>query len=402
MSLNTYLRQYAFDKEKSSQLIKLVSDQYGMLGGKVMDFVSGRVGLVNANQFETFVLAWGVDQIEGTKLVSELFEESQIKLFSESRFEKKTVQFPMEFHCLQVSEDQWIGTIDVKRLTEMYNAQLINYNTNAQRVMKKVVRGGDVTYRIAINQKAVSEIYELMKLGRYIPNTITLNIPYDSEYSYNKGKETLTIFKADHFDIADGYHRLLAIRKVYEETQSNFNMELRLVSFKDEKTQQFIFQEDQKTKMAKLESASLNRYDLANNIIRSLNEEDYNFCWSGNIRRDGGIVNFADMSSLVSFFYIKGNNVPKGQERQTVNRIKEELRLKLNAVVDALPQLAEQKSISFMQLMIIMYCVRNFDDNKEIIEHIKSALDNIDKLDRSLYSSRRPRKGLVTPIKQII
>lgn len=154
--------------------------------------------------------------------------------------------------------------------------------------------------------------------------------------------------------------------------------------------------------MATVDSASLNRYDLANNIIRSLNEEDYNFCWSGNIRRDGGLVNFADMSSLVSFFYIKGNAIPKGQERQIVNKIKEELRTKLNAVADAFPHLAEQKTIPFMQLMIIMYCVRNFDDRKEMIDHIDSAFRNIDKLDRTLYSARRPRKGLVTPIEQII
>ena len=393
------ITDYAYDKDKSSRLVEIVSEKFGMQGGRAMDFVSGRMSIENASLLEKFALYYAMDQIDGSRLVKKSFAEEQINLLSKQKFSKERVEFPMKFHCIQITEDQWIGKISVSELVGLYNAQLIHYNVNAQRVMKRIVRGGNVTYRIAINQHAVKQIHDLMKLGRYIPNTITLNIPVDADYLYDKQSETLLIKSADYFDIADGYHRLLALRKLYEEDRADFNMELRLVSFRDDKTQQFIFQEDQKTKMAAIESASLNRYDIANSVVRALNEEDYNFCWSGNIRRDGGLVNFADLACIVSFFYVKGKDVKSGQERQTVNRIKNDLYNKLNTICDAIPDIGE---LNYSKLMLIVYCARTFEDSAEMVLHVQNGLASMNQLDKNMFSVRRPRKAQVKEIQSII
>lgn len=393
------ITDYAYDKDKSSRLVKIVSEKFGMQGGRAMDFVSGRMSIENASLLEKFALYYAMDQIEGSRLVKKSFAEEQINLLSKQKFSKEKIKFPMKFHCIQITGDQWIGKISVGELVGLYNAQLIHYNVNAQRVMKRIVRGGNVTYRIAINQHAVKQIHDLMKLGRYIPNTITLNIPVDADYLYDKQGETLLIKSADYFDIADGYHRLLALRKLYEEEGTDFNMELRLVSFRDDKTQQFIFQEDQKTKMAAIESASLNRYDIANSVVRALNEEDYNFCWSGNIRRDGGLVNFADLACIVSFFYMKGTDIKSGQERQTVNKIKNDLYKKLNIICDAIPDIGE---LNYSKLMLIVYCTRTFEDCAEMVLHVQNGLASMNQLDKNMFSVRRPRKAQVKEIQSII
>lgn len=393
------ITDYAYDKDKSNRLVEIVAEHFGMQGGRAMDFVSGRMSIENASLLEKYALYYAMDQIEGSNLIKRHFADEQINLLRKQKFSKEKIKFPMKFHCIQIADDQWIGKISVGELVGLYNAQLIHYNVNAQRIMKRIVRGGNVTYRIAINQHAVKQIHDLMKLGRYIPNTITLNIPVDADYLYDKQSETLLIKSADYFDIADGYHRLLALRKLYEEEGTDFNMELRLVSFRDDKTQQFIFQEDQKTKMAAIESASLNRYDIANSVVRALNEEDYNFCWSGNIRRDGGLVNFADLACIVSFFYVKGTDIKSGQERQTVNKIKNDLYKKLNTICDAIPDIGE---LNYSKLMLIVYCTRTFEDGSEMVLHVQNGLASINQLDKNMFSVRRPRKAQVEEIQSII
>lgn len=151
------------------------------------------------------------------------------------------------------------------------DAQLINYNENAQRAMKKVVEGNDVFYQISLNKKAVEGIKESFNNNTYISNTITLNIPVDGEFIYNG--EELVITKLEHFDILDGYHRYIAMSEITNiNPDFDYTMELRIVSFTDEKARQFIWQEDQKTKMKKIDSDAFNQNTYSNQIIGMLNE----------------------------------------------------------------------------------------------------------------------------------
>lgn len=48
-------------------------------------------------------------------------------------------------------------------------------------------------------------------------------------------------------------------------------MEIRIVSFTEEKAKQFIYQKDQKTKMKQIDSAAMNQYSPANTVVTNLN-----------------------------------------------------------------------------------------------------------------------------------
>lgn len=126
---------------------------------------------------------------------------------------------------------------------------MINYNVNAQRTMQRVIKGDKELYRITLNKHAVNSIRRSFESGEFIPNTITLNIPEDpeNEFYYNEKNSELVIKNINHFDISDGYHRYVAACQAYDQNDKfNYPLEIRIVSFDNDKVKKFIFQEDQK------------------------------------------------------------------------------------------------------------------------------------------------------------
>ena len=187
--------------------------------------------------------------VESPGAVDEFFTEEEVREFRKTRYKVKKVAFPLVFEGMaQVASDQWIGVTSAKRLMELKDAQLIRYNANTQRTLKRVVRGEQRFYRISLNKKSVGEIRKRMESDTYIPDDITLNVPVGSEFTYSNG--TLKITSMEAFDIIDGYHRYIAMSQS-SATKDGFDypMELRIVNFPEHKAQRFIFQKDQKTLM---------------------------------------------------------------------------------------------------------------------------------------------------------
>lgn len=189
------------------------------------------------------------------------------------KYNDEKIEFPLEFDMIQISYDQWIGKISARELFKLGNSMLINYNENAQRVMKKITSPNGDYYVIKLNERAVESIQDLFKSGRYISNTITLNIPVDNNSVFNYDEHTgkMIIKSINMFDILDGYHRYVAISRIcafdYDFDQM---IELRITNFDDDRARQFIWQEDQKTKMSKIDSDSFNVYDDANSIVKRI------------------------------------------------------------------------------------------------------------------------------------
>ena len=50
-------------------------------------------------------------------------------------------------------------------------------------------------------------------------------------------------------------------------------MIIQLVTFPEEKAKQFIYQEDQKTQMKRIDSAAMNQYNPANTVVTKLNSD---------------------------------------------------------------------------------------------------------------------------------
>jgi hypothetical protein len=272
---------------------------------------------------------------------------------------------------VQVAPDQWIGAITAKELMKLKRQQLIKYNENTQRTMRRIVHGQDRYFKIFLNNKSVEEIKESLRSGTYIADDITLNMPLETtEFVFNNG--TLTINEMDKLDIIDGYHRYIAISRLsIEDKNFDYPMELRLVNFSEEKAKQLIYQKDQKTKMRQVDSAALNQYNPANIIIDQLNSDPA--CnIQGMIARNGGKINYSELSTLINYWWFPGNS-KKQASRKEILLIKKELQEKFNNLISSDLSWADDHEFTTKELSIITYCFKNSDNYLEDINKLMSA-----------------------------
>lgn len=73
-------------------------------------------------------------------LVAQHFDKKEIDVYQNMKIEDNSISFPIHIPAIQVAGDQWIGSITAKKLLEFNHADLINYNKNAQRTMKHVIK----------------------------------------------------------------------------------------------------------------------------------------------------------------------------------------------------------------------------------------------------------------------
>ena len=368
------------DREKVREMVFGLHDRFGIATGDIMDYINGQNDIGKADPFMLFVLSYGIDDIlDGSNLVNDIFTEVEIKQFSTYKVDARELYLPLRIKCIQVKEDQWIGASNVSFLMLLRDAQKINYNTNAQRAMKRVIRGGNEFYRIAINNSAVKKIRDSLERGIFIPNTITLNLPLDSDYRYNEKTNELVINDFKYFDIADGYHRFLAMSQIYSKDNTfDYPVELRIISFSDDTVKQFIFQEDQKTKMRKIDSESMNM-DAAPNIVAERLNRDIMFNWHGQIARGGARVNMSDLAEMIRYFYYKPYNPRKIKKLDQKFIVETEAALVdiLNPIIARNDKLMNE-TVSFKTLLVLFYCVSKYGDNS--LEHIRKGLDHLDEI----------------------
>ncbi len=384
------------NKEECCRLYNELKDSYNIPIGMSSDIITLRK---EASEYSEFVL-FCILSVIGNKSVKDFFTKEEIKVYSKTKYETKKVKLPIVFdNIIQISDDQWIGKITVKQLMLFRDSQMINYNENSQRTMRRIIDGDKEYYKIFVNKLAVSKIRESYEKDLYIPNTITLNIPPDnSEFSYKDN--CLTITELVHFDILDGYHRYLAMSQIYDLNDDfDYNMELRVVSFDEMKAQQFIYQEDQKTKMRKIDSDSFNQNNAGNIIAQRLNIDP--LCnIQGMINRNNGIIPAGDFAHLVNFFFFRG--VPKKKEREKVIETIGFLRDRFNVLTQSNPYFIS-KRYSTRQLLIVLYIFTKEDIAlNELEPTISKVLKNIDRIDSKLFSGEFPRKKLLTEIDSLI
>jgi len=366
----------ALNNDLISKTRDYIFNKYNIPKGIIMDMITQRVSLIEKTEFELFCLLDGIDNVVNTNNKEKYFTDIEIKTYLNEKLEVDGINFPLDIKCYQVSTDQWIGASDVDFFIKLRKAQLIKYNVNAQRVMKRIIKGATVLFKIVPNKLAIKSIKALMKSGRYIPTTITLNIPYDldAEFYYDEKEGKLVIKKLDIFDISDGYHRYLAVCELYDEDQNfNYPMEIRIVNFTDEKTRQFIFQEDQKTKMTKADSNTMNMNRPSNNAIDRLNEMS-GFDLKGQIGRNTGLISYTDFSNVIEYFYFKEKKLYSNTEiRNAANDIK----VKLNSLIEYNEKYIS-KPLNIRELSLIFY-VFSVEEN---VEKACSIIDEIIKSEK--------------------
>jgi hypothetical protein len=238
--------------------------------------------------------------------------------------------------------------------------------------------------RVFINKKSVQEIKEALKTGRYIPDDITLNIPQGSEFSFSNNTLKIYSLLNDKFNIIDGYHRWLGMAEIYNfNKEFDYPMEIRFVNYSTEKANQFIYQKDQKTQMKKSDSASYNQYNIANRVVKRLNEDPMSNL-QGMIARNDGLIKEADLAAVIDSFYVKGKEI--GNETLAVVTIKNDIQKKFNSVSEVNPDYLNKK-YTVKDLIILMFVfTSDVEVNKydELIDYLVSK-----KINSSYYTFNR-------------
>ena len=172
ISLNKQEREAIYDEllEKRKLPVSISSD-----------IITGRKGMGEFSDFVAFCILEKINNNE----IKRYFTPDEIEYYNNSVFHVEEIKFPLILKdMVQITDDQWIGKITVDMLMKLRQAQLINYNVNAQRTLTKIVKGDKETYKITLNQKAVKEIQDAFEKNEFIPNTITLNIPMETENDF--------------------------------------------------------------------------------------------------------------------------------------------------------------------------------------------------------------------------
>ena len=389
------------NKDKAQELREYLYNQYDISMGRTMDFLSHRAPLANDSDFLLYCFTDGIDKITKGNKVQEYFTPIEINHYSKSKvFKEDELKFPLRIPCFQVADDQWIGAADIGFFIKLRNNQKIIYNENTQRALRRVVRGDTEIFTISVNKAVVNSIKESMNKGSYIPNTITLNIPEDSisEFYYNKEESCLVFNSLDKFDITDGYHRYIAMCGL-KDTDNNFNypMEIRITNFAENKAKHFIFQEDLKTKMKRVDSHALSIDNKATTVVERLNLDS--LCnYQGEINRNKYLINSSELSSIIEYFYFKT------YKRQTNNaaiaEIVKEVRDILNTFSNYYPEYLSHR-FSYRELCLLMWTFLETEKSHEEKCKLTRALFGSKNLDHRKFYNKIPRKSLFSHIQSV-
>lgn len=398
-------RKIILNKSDELKMYKYAYDKYNLQMGVFADYVSERKSLDEVSNIMFFMMLDSHEAIVNPNKnnISKYFTEKEIEDFSKIKIENEEIQFPLIFNVVAISDDQWIGSIDTDFLISLNENQLINYNPETQRTMQHVIRNSNDYYCIKVNSNAVNSISKEMSSSTYIPSPITLNIPEGEEdFVYIPDKHQLIINSIKAFDIIDGYHRFLGINKCKTiDEEFNYHMELRITHFNVEKAQRFIYQEDQKTKMTKVDSDSYNMSSPGVIVSNKINENS--LCnIKGYIGRNNSKINIAKMAELITFLWFPGS---KKEDRKRIIEVSKELVDDFNIITEANPEFLdmEYNNKVLTCVMVTFYYYKDKTDKtnmaKVIIETIKES-DSINK--RRFYQTRKITQSLYNDIIDII
>lgn len=327
----TELFKGVLKKADRRHLYDQMYNKFGLPHQVAEEMVTFRRNIMEFTTFEVFCMMWFLDR----NSLSKYFTKEEINFLSNEKYETEQKEnFPIIFtNLVEVTPDQWIGTISVKKLMALKESRLINYEEGEQRPLQRMKSGNVEVWKPFVNKRNIEEIKALMESGQYIPDPITLNMPEGAEFNFDNGTMTVYSLPKGMFNLDDGWHRYLAISRIYEFNKDfDFTMEFRLVNFGSTKASNFIFQQDQKVHMTKIVSDSYNMNAIATKIVQRLNQ-DGNCNIQGMIGLGDYAINAAQLGKLVNYFFVD-KNVNKQSEMSYVIKTKNELAKKFNAVTE--------------------------------------------------------------------
>nr|WP_082970875.1 DNA sulfur modification protein DndB [Mycobacterium sp. E3298] len=150
------------------------------------------------------------------------FTQKQVKAAAKYKYEdEKAIEYPYTLrHVTEFPTGRdYITYISFQEIAALWNAGVITYNFQTQRLSKKRLskRTGQIVEKEDVQQKSVKAITKLMVEGKYKPDALLLNILVDGNDKITFEDGQLTIFEGTTINLIDGMHRLTAILNVLEE-----------------------------------------------------------------------------------------------------------------------------------------------------------------------------------------
>ena len=381
-------------------IVDYLSIQYDIPTGISTDMIA-RGKLAEQTEYLLFCLADGIQKHTDEKdILEKFFTEVEIENFSKMKLPKNTIKFPIIIPCIQVADDQWIGAADTDFFMDLRKAQMINYNINAQRALRKVMTRNGEYYQIEQNEKTIAGIRKSLKKEEYIPTAITLNIPpYEFDYYYDNERRELVINSLKYFDISDGYHRYVSMcREKDSDPNVNYIWELRIVRFSEDKAKYFVYQESHKTEMTKIDAKAMYSYGLANRVAENLNK-DTSFALFGEINNTGGLISRSEFIKVLDYFYCqdtKGKN-----ENQLCFEIMQEIKNKFNVLVNTDISYGAKKYI-YPEILIVLYVFSRVNEIDKLDKYIFNMISNIGRINKTrLQPGRKIGKLLIDDLDKL-
>jgi len=268
--LNLLFEEYSVDKVIREKIIDSLKNR-NMMIGDIYGILNKTISLLGLDYVHLYIITKAVyDAIDKEAInPKKFFTDVQIEKYSKFKIEKReNKKYPINFKSvIKISEDHYVTKLSAQEITNMYKKRIIVYNPETQRPLKD---SGDID----INMTSVKEIGENILAGKQISNFITLNLLENGEEEliYDENRMELTIFNGE-LDIPDGFHRSMGIKYATDENPDvQFVIGVNLTNFDIDKTRRFIVQEDKRNQINKRYIESIDPENLANKVIRKLNE----------------------------------------------------------------------------------------------------------------------------------
>lgn len=379
--------------EQLNRLLEYAYRLYNIPRGIITDIPTKRVEETEATKssFVMFGIIDALDDMQKTNIKQKFFTEIELREFPEMKFQEEKLTFPWRVPMIQVAEDQWIGSIDMDTLNLLRNASMIKYNPDTQRALKKIINGDDIQYEINVHESVVKEVQKFYHDFKYIPNTLSLNMGENSneDFYYDDNAKELVIEQLDHFDMSDGYHRYYgACREKDQNPDFNTTFELRVTHFDATKARQFIFQEDLKTHLSKIESAGMNMNAPENLICERLNK-DITCNFIGKIDRNKGTINLSEFAMIIRGYYLKNRRNVKQFE---IASLAKEISQQLNIISDEYPEYID-KRWNFWELLVLcnyMKRINTKEDAQKVLPLIPAKVEGATVELKSLHRAMSP------------
>ena len=391
-------------KKAIRELAMKAYERFKIPTGDFMDIISGRIEVSKISDFYLFCVTYMIDLLDETLIHQNYFTEKEISLYLKTQIQDELQNFfPIVFDCTQTTSDQWIGSINASFLMKLRRLQLIRYNPETQRVMNRVVRGDKEVFKIAIDKTTAENIAKSFEDEIYIPDTITLNILPDSEadFFYDAKKKQLVINSIDHFDMTDGFHRYFAMGFVEDKNNGfDYPMELRITNFNVTKAKQFIWQQDQKTKMRRVDSDSMNMNDPSVILLEMLNQE-VSSPLKGMMKRNGGQINIGEFAKILDYLYFR--DIPKAKHRSQIIVVKKIINNMFNRLFEFDPSYTE-KSYSYVELLFLTMSFMRYEslDTEIIVTIAVNSMKNMTHALKTKMSNMKLSRTIIGTIEELM